>query len=905
MRRFPALCLVSGAILVAAGALVTAPSWIPDGPATPDRSSDSEVKQEIGDGVSGPDFSPTAVDYSLDGPRRRDERGKALAFREAPFDQAAAAKIQAARLGDEVALPLFGDASFTADVTGRWDDEHGTRVAARLRGAPDTDRFFISWFPEGVRGLVEIPSRNLAYEIVGIEGGGYAVREWLLTDVICATPGPKGRNALRGIAKPQAAPAATASAASMSAPVPELNSRPGALGVLYLDFDGETVAGTYWAGGATIIAPPARLNASQISEAWERVARDYEYFDVNVTTSRAVYDNAPANRRSHCIITSNDAAAPGGGGVALLNSFTTFNNSDKICWSFIDTDPKFCAEVASHELGHTLALSHDGRSAGGGQPREEYYEGHGSGATGWAPIMGVGYYQNLTQWNRGEYTRANNPEDDLAIMSDPSRIPLLADDHGSTRPTAVAVAGDRVDGRIETRTDFDYFSVSLPAGTHTIHLNPSPYANVDLELRVENGGGTNLSTANPADFLNASATFNLGAPQVVYLRVDGIGKTPTNPTGYSDYASLGRYSLTGFGDQMQPPSAPAGVAAQVLSGTVVRLTWAANPSATSYQIFRGGVLIGTVSGTTFLDQGAIPSTSYSYAVVAVNAYGNSPASAPIATTTAGADQFIMDGAPDFSGYLLSNPGMTIYAAVRGTKLYVATWSSGNNSSGAGNDHFIFVSDTLLSSATTPAPWSKLGFHAIPSGKPFLAAESSNAFAGWNNSIGPTVLFKAADSSGVLEGVIDLAAQFGSVPAEIYVAAVAYQTDNANIAVPNNGRISSQAPAGNGNNNLDPAEFLRIPTRSVADLRQNGIYDVLAPDRAFRPELSGPPGAPIVSWPSVPGRIYEVRRMPDLAAGSWTNLTPAGLTAGTAQWEMSFTNNGAPSSDRLFYRVMVR
>jgi serralysin len=47
---------------------------------------------------------------------------------------------------------------------------------------------------------------------------------------------------------------------------------------------------------------------------------------------------------------------------------------------------KYTAEAISHEVGHTLGLSHDGRIT----PSEGYYAGHGSGDTGWAPIMGVG-----------------------------------------------------------------------------------------------------------------------------------------------------------------------------------------------------------------------------------------------------------------------------------------------------------------------------------------------------------------------------------------------------------------------------------------------------------------------------------------------------------------------------------
>ena len=63
---------------------------------------------------------------------------------------------------------------------------------------------------------------------------------------------------------------------------------------------------------------------------------------------------------------------------------------------------KYVAEAASHEAGHNMGLSHDGTSTAA------YYGGQGSGATGWAPIMGVGYYKNLSQWSKGEYALANN-----------------------------------------------------------------------------------------------------------------------------------------------------------------------------------------------------------------------------------------------------------------------------------------------------------------------------------------------------------------------------------------------------------------------------------------------------------------------------------------------------------------
>jgi hypothetical protein len=181
----------------------------------------------------------------------------------------------------------------------------------------------------------------------------------------------------------------------------------------------------------------------------------------------------------------------------------------------VETSAKSCAEVASHEIGHTLGLSHDGRVASGSQPSEEYYEGHGSGATGWAPIMGVGYYRQLTHWSRGEYARANNTQDDISIMGQSVRIPLLTDDHGSTSDMASNITGDRVEGLAERRADFDYFRVVLPAGTHSIFLQSAAHTNLDLELQIQDSAGMVIATSNPAEELAASASFTLAAPQTV------------------------------------------------------------------------------------------------------------------------------------------------------------------------------------------------------------------------------------------------------------------------------------------------------------------------------------------------------------------------------------------------------
>jgi hypothetical protein len=131
------------------------------------------------------------------------------------------------------------------------------------------------------------------------------------------------------------------------------------------------------------------------------------------------------------------------------------------------------AEDASHEAGHNLGLSHDGWSGGA------CYQGHGSGATGWAPIMGVGYYKELVQWSKGEYPTANNQADDFAVIG-LNGGPLRHDDHGDTDATATLLkaipSGPQTQlkgkGVISTAKDQDVFRFKTSTGPASIRVKP-------------------------------------------------------------------------------------------------------------------------------------------------------------------------------------------------------------------------------------------------------------------------------------------------------------------------------------------------------------------------------------------------------------------------------------------------
>jgi len=125
-------------------------------------------------------------------------------------------------------------------------------------------------------------------------------------------------------------------------------------------------------------------------------------------------------------------------GVAYIGSWNW--GSDTPCWS-VYTTGKNGAEVGAHEPGHTLGLGHETQeipNGSGGTTHVEYFAGQGSGATGWAPTMGVGYYDQVSSWSKGEFQYASNFQDELNnIVTANNNVAYRADDTGSTLATRV------------------------------------------------------------------------------------------------------------------------------------------------------------------------------------------------------------------------------------------------------------------------------------------------------------------------------------------------------------------------------------------------------------------------------------------------------------------------------------
>ncbi len=214
------------------------------------------------------------------------------------------------------------------------------------------------------------------------------------------------------------------------AQVPAMSSYPSASAVLFLDFDGHTVNGTAWNAAGPIVCAPATLDNNQITTIFNRIAEDYRPFDINVTTDSTKYLAAPIDKRMRVVLTVSSSWYGSAGGVAFVGSFTWGDNTP--CFVFtalLNNNVKNIAEAAAHEAGHTFGLYHQATYDANCNKLSDYNYGQGTGEIGWAPIMGVGYYQNFTLWNNGPNSYGcTNIQSDLDILTTTNGFGFRNDD---------------------------------------------------------------------------------------------------------------------------------------------------------------------------------------------------------------------------------------------------------------------------------------------------------------------------------------------------------------------------------------------------------------------------------------------------------------------------------------------
>jgi hypothetical protein len=191
-----------------------------------------------------------------------------------------------------------------------------------------------------------------------------------------------------------------------------------------------------------------------------------------------------------------------------------------------------------------------------------------------------------------------------AGVTTPTTWTFVATNNGTATANHVVV-------HLTTPTGFTTTTAAQMSGA--VACTTTGATTVDCTIGDLAAGATNTITLSGyAAALTAPGSFTVGST---------ITTTSGDPVSTNNSAS----GIATVVADTSPPSTVTGLAASGTTGSQTTLTWNAatdNASVVGYNVYRGGVLLTTVSGTTFTDTLLNPSTAYTYTVKAKDSAGN-------------------------------------------------------------------------------------------------------------------------------------------------------------------------------------------------------------------------------------------------------------------------------------------
>jgi chitodextrinase len=205
-----------------------------------------------------------------------------------------------------------------------------------------------------------------------------------------------------------------------------------------------------------------------------------------------------------------------------------------------------------------------------------------------------------------------------------------------------------------TYTITPYFS---NGGVHLVRIPRGDGTYFDLDFRMTYGVFDTFAAGSPAV---SGVTIRLGkgtasptttpqgtelldtTPSTSDLKDAPLldGRTVTDPVSKISFTTMSMTSsaVTVRVRETVPPSAVSGLAATTSETPSVALSWTAasdNVAVTGYKVWRDGIYLDTVGGTTFTDTGVLTGSPYTYKVAAVDTSSNTGPSSSVSVTTPG------------------------------------------------------------------------------------------------------------------------------------------------------------------------------------------------------------------------------------------------------------------------------